>query len=44
LIYIWKDKLAMFSFKEELVALVIESKELAQVQRSLFQALWDKST
>ena len=44
LFYVWNDKIAMFSFGADLSALVIESKELAQVQRSLFQALWDKST
>lgn len=40
LIYIWNEKIAMFSFKGDFVALAIESKELAQVQRSLFSALW----
>jgi len=40
LIYVWKDKIAMFSFADDLSAIVIESKELAQVQREMFSALW----
>lgn len=41
LIYIWKNKIAMFSFADDLSAILIESKELAQVQRNMFIALWD---
>jgi len=42
LIYIWADKIAMFSLKNELNAVLIESRELAQVQKSLFLSLWDR--
>jgi sugar-specific transcriptional regulator TrmB len=42
LIYIWNDKIAMFSLKDQLTAVVTESHELTQVQRSLFMSLWDK--
>ena len=41
LIMIWGDKIAMFSFKKEMMAIVIESKELAQSQRSMFYLIWD---
>lgn len=41
LIIIWRDKIAKFSFKKELVALVIESKELAQTQEMMFNFIWD---
>ncbi|MBU0598431.1 hypothetical protein KKF61_05610 [Patescibacteria group bacterium] len=41
LIFIWKNKIAYFSFKKDLVALVIESDILAQTQAAMFEALWD---
>ena len=40
-IIIWKNKIAMFSFKKDLTALVIESKELAQTQEMTFDYIWD---
>jgi len=40
-IFIWSKKIAMFSFKKDLVALVIESEELTNVQRALFNNLWE---
>ncbi|MFH1292475.1 MAG: helix-turn-helix domain-containing protein [bacterium] len=41
LIYIWGNKIAMFSFVNDQVAVVIESKELAQVQKAMFNYLWE---
>lgn len=40
--YIWRNKVAMFSLKQEISVVLIESKELTQLQRNLFMALWDK--
>jgi len=39
--YIWENKITMFSFGQDLSALVIDSKELAQVQKNMFYALWN---
>jgi len=41
--WIWKNKIALFSFVGDLVAVVIESKELADMERAMFEHLWDKS-
>jgi len=41
LTFIWNNKVAMFSFKKDLTALVIESEELTKVQRSMFEFMWD---
>ncbi len=41
LIYIWKNKIAYFSFEQDYVAVVIESGILAQTQRVLFENLWN---
>lgn len=38
--YIWNEKVAMLSLKEGKVAFVIESAELAKIQRAMFEALW----
>jgi len=38
---IWKNKVAIFTFQNEMLALVIESKELAQGQRASFEFMWD---
>ncbi len=40
-IWIWKNKVAMFSFTGDFVAVVIESKELADIERAMFEYLWD---
>ncbi|TSC76638.1 MAG: transcriptional regulator TrmB [Parcubacteria group bacterium Gr01-1014_31] len=40
-IFIWGNKIAMFSFRKDLVALVVESDELTQVQTAMFDALWN---
>ena len=39
--YIWGNKIAMMSLKNEWSVLIIESEELAQSQKMLFEALWD---
>ena len=41
MVLIWGDKITLFSFKKEIIALVIESKELAQTQRAMFNFIWD---
>ncbi len=41
LFYIWGNKIAMISLKNEWSVLIIESEELAKSQRMLFEALWD---
>ena len=40
--YIWKNKIAMFSFVGDLVAVVIESKELADMEKAMFEHLWER--
>lgn len=40
-LFIWKNKIAMLSFLEDFVAVVVESKEVAQMQRAMFEYLWD---
>ncbi|HBU07065.1 MAG TPA: hypothetical protein DEB09_03190 [Candidatus Magasanikbacteria bacterium] len=41
--WLWKNKIAMFSFTGDLVAVVIESKELAVMERAMFEHLWTRS-
>ena len=41
LIYVWKNKIAMFSLVNDFVAVVTESKELADIERAKFNNLWD---
>lgn len=38
---LWKNKIAMFSYINDYVAIVIESKELTDVQRAIFENLWE---
>ena len=38
--YVWGDKIAMFSFKEKITAFVLESDELANIQRTMFKLAW----
>lgn len=40
-ILIWKDKITMFSLHEDLVALVIESKNIAATEKAMFSFIWD---
>jgi len=42
--WIWKNKIAMFSFVGDLVAVVIESKELAETERAMFEYLWERTS
>lgn len=41
LVMIWGRKIGMFSFEKDMVALVIESRELNQVQTASFNFMWD---
>lgn len=40
--FIWKNKITLFSFTTDYTAIVIEDRELANVQRALYLNLWDK--
>jgi HTH-type transcriptional regulator, sugar sensing transcriptional regulator len=40
MVLIWNHKVAMFSFTNDLTALVIESEELAKIQRAMFDLIW----
>ncbi len=40
-IYIWKNKIAQLSFKEDFIGVITESKELSDMQRALFENLWN---
>lgn len=42
LIYIWKNKIALFSFKNDFEAVVVESAELSDMQKAFFGCLWDR--
>ncbi|MEK7084838.1 MAG: helix-turn-helix domain-containing protein [Patescibacteria group bacterium] len=39
-VYIWKNKVAMFSFLHDIVGVVIESREIAETERAMFEQLW----
>ena len=41
--WLWKNKIALFSFVNDLVAVVIESQELCALERAMFNYLWDKT-
>lgn len=41
LILIWKNKFCMFSFKKELLALIVESEELTKTQKTIFDFMWN---
>jgi len=38
---IYQDKVAYFSSKRELIAVLIESKDIAEMERKKFQMIWD---
>jgi len=42
LVYIWNDKIALISLDQDLVAIVIQCKELANIQLTMFKHLWEK--
>lgn len=39
--FIWNNKIAMCSFKDKIIALVIQSEELASIQKTMFNLIWD---
>ncbi len=39
--FIWNNKIAMCSFKEKKIALVIQSEELASIQKTMFNLIWN---
>jgi len=41
MVMIWTGKIAMFSFGKDLVALLIESEELANIQQAMFDLIWN---
>lgn len=41
-VFIWGRKIAMFSYQPDLVAIVIESAELAKMERAMFELIWTK--
>ena len=41
LIFIWNYKIAMFSYVQDLIGVVVESKVLANTQKSFFDNLWN---
>ena len=40
-INIYNDKVAIISFTDEIIGMIIESKEIANTQRAIFQISWD---
>jgi sugar-specific transcriptional regulator TrmB len=40
-INIYDDKVAIISFADELIGMIIESKEIANTQRTIFQMVWE---
>ncbi len=40
---LWNDKMAMFSLRDELTAVIIESKELSAIQKTLFNFIWNSA-
>lgn len=41
LLMVWENKMAMFSLKGDLFALVTESEQLANIQRAMFNIIWE---
>src|SRR3990167_4339371 len=39
--FIWNNKVAMCSLRDGVVAFVIESKELATIQKTMFELIWN---
>jgi sugar-specific transcriptional regulator TrmB len=39
--FIWNNKIAMCSFKEKIIALVVQSEELANIQKTMFTLIWN---
>lgn len=38
---IWQNKVAMFSFQKEMIALVIDDQDLVKTQKAMFWLIWD---
>ena len=41
-IFLWKNKMAMFSLQDDIMALVIESQDFHNIHRAMFDSLWEK--
>jgi len=41
LIFVWNNKIAMFSLKYDLMGIVINSEVLANTQKQMFNGLWN---
>lgn len=39
--FVWNNKIAMCSFKDKIIALVIQSDELANIQKTMFNLIWN---
>jgi sugar-specific transcriptional regulator TrmB len=39
--WIWNNKIAMFSLQKDIVALVVQSEELAKMHRAMFELVWE---
>ncbi len=40
--FLWKNKIAMFSLQNELTALIIENKDLFEIQKAMFTVIWNQ--
>lgn len=40
LVFIWNDKVASFSLRQEMIAVIVESREMATGQMAMFDGLW----
>jgi hypothetical protein len=43
MVFVWSHKITMFSFTKDLTALVIESEELAKIQKDMFSPIWQSN-
>lgn len=43
LVYVWNNKLAMMTLKEDFMIVVIESKDIALTHKALFEWLWESN-
>jgi HTH-type transcriptional regulator, sugar sensing transcriptional regulator len=44
MVMVWRNKIAYFSFTKDYIAVVIESKELADIQQSMFEYMWQQTS
>lgn len=40
--FLWKNKIAMFSLQNELTALVIENRQMFDIQKAMFTVIWNQ--